>query len=228
MKENHVVPRWSTVLFDLDGTLIDSSRGIRKALTTALDLIAGPGGPDDADLSLPLDAMIRSVRPAATDAEASLMAQVFRRHYDTVGWRAAELYPGALDCIRSLDAAGVRCYVVTNKRHGPAVRLLGYFQLTPYLHAIIGQSDTGEPVSKAELAGQLLEFEGVDPRTAVVVGDSDHDQTMATAWAMQFIALQSGAGPLSPAEITQERVEVPSLVEVARIVLGEPIGGSLE
>lgn len=221
----HAGFRWHTVLFDLDGTLIDTSAGIREALADALDeMSAGPEGSEDADLSLPLGAMIRSVRPAASPAEESLLIDAFRRHYDSGAWMMAELCAGALECIRLLDTSGVRCYVVTNKRQGAAVRILNHFDLSPHLKGVVGQADFGDPVPKAKLAGQLLQSEGIDPATAVVVGDSDHDEVMAVAWGLPFIALIGGAGPLSPTPIAPERVEVDSLADVASLVLGEDHG----
>lgn len=217
--------RWNTVLFDLDGTLIDTSAGIRNALAAALDeMSAEARGSRDADLSLPLDAMIRSVRPTASRAEQLLLIEAFRRHYDSGAWVMAELYVGAVECLRLLKASGVRSYVVTNKRQGAALRLLNHFQLSPHVRGIVGQADFGNPVPKAELAGQLLQSERIDPSTAVVVGDSDHDEAMAVACALPFIALIGGAGPLSHTLIARERVEVETLGDVARLVLGEDHG----
>lgn len=218
-------PRWNAVLFDLDGTLIDTRPGMRAALGAAVAEITGdPGGTALADLSLPLEAMIRSAQPAASPDELRLMSRAFRQHYDSGHWRTAELYPGAEACLRDLDASGVRVFVVTNKRRVAAARLLEHFNLAPYVDGIVGQSGAGAPLPKAELAGQCLVNEGLDPTTTVVVGDSDQDEAMAASWAMLFIALTSGAGPLSYAAVAQERVELDTLTDVATLVLHGTLG----
>ena len=212
--------RWNAVLFDLDGTLIDTRPGMRAALAAALLEVTGDAaGAEQADLSQPLDAMVQSARPSATPADTRSLSAAFRRHYDSGDWKRAELYPGAEDCLSRLDAAGVRSYVVTNKRRVAAVRLLEHFDLATHLKGIVGQPDQGMPRPKAELARQCLMREGLDPATTVVVGDSDHDEAMAASWAMPFVALASGAGPLSHASVARERVELDMLSDVATFVL---------
>ena len=221
--------RWNAVLFDLDGTLIDTRPGMRAALAAALLEVTGDAaGAGQADLSQPLEAMILSARPSATPAVRRSLAAAFRRRYDSVHWKTAELYSGAEDCLRSLDAAGVRTYVVTNKRRVAAVRLLEHFDLATHLKGIFGQPENGAPHPKAELARQCLMREGLDPATTVVVGDSDHDEAMASSWAMPFVALASGAGPLSHTSVAQQRVELDTLSDVTTFVLEGLAGGISE
>ncbi len=142
--------------------------------------------------------------------------------------RRHTLYPGAEECLRDLAAAGVRAFVVTNKRSSAAERLLEHFHLAPYLEGVVGQAETGGPLPKSELASRLVASATIDPAATVVVGDSDNDAAMATSWNMAFIAIISGAGPLSPAAAGTERVEVDSLADAAAVVLVRPQGGRRE
>ena len=207
-------------LIDLDGTLIDTTAGIRAAITTAFGEVVG-AAPDveRADLSLPLDETIRRVSPAASVAERALLAAAFRRHYDSVHWKAAVLYPGATECLTALREAGVRMFVVTNKRTTAAERLLAHFGLGEYLEAIVGQADGGPPVPKGDLIRRCLTEAVLDRAATVVVGDSDQDGAAAASCNLPFVAVTCGAGPLGHASVGDKRVDVQSLADVAAMVL---------
>jgi phosphoglycolate phosphatase len=212
--------RWSAALFDLDGTLIDTRPGMRAALEAAMTEVTGDDdGSGLANLSLPLDAMVSSAAPSASVAEHRRLSAAFRRHYDAGHWRMAYVYPEAEACLSTLRAAGLRSFVVTNKRTAAAQRLLEQFHLTAYFEGVVGQPEHGAPVPKADLAGRCLADAGLDPDKAVVVGDSDFDASMAASWGMTFIALTSGAGPLSPASDDQNRIDVESLAGASAFVL---------
>lgn len=222
-------PRWTSALFDLDGTLVDTRPGMRAALRAALaDVTGNDSGVDQADLSLPLDDMIRSADPDATPTLLRQLSAAFRSDYDAASWKVASLYPGAEACLRDLHAAGVRAFVVTNKRANAAERLLEHLHLAPYLEGVVGQPEVGQALPKSELARRCLASAGLDPATTVVVGDSNHDAAMAASWSMAFIAVTSGTGPLGHTSAGEERVEVSSLADATAFVLRRLRGVSRE
>lgn len=213
-------PRWAAALFDLDGTLIDTRPGMREALAAAFAEVTGRDpGVEGANLSLPLAEMIASADPSITPDVLQQVAAAFRRHYDAGAWMTARVYPGAQACLEDLRSAGVRAFVVTNKRSSAAERLLAHFALAPSLEGIMGQPETGEPVPKTVLAARCLTGAGIDPDSAVAVGDSDQDAAMAASQGMMFVAVTTGAGPLARAVVGGDRVEVASLADAAAFVL---------
>jgi phosphoglycolate phosphatase len=220
---------WGAALFDLDGTLVDSSEGIRSALAASLDELNGRASlADRADLSLPLTNMIRNLVPEATSPHLRLLIDAFRRHYDAEFWKEAKLYAGAEECLRDLRAGGTRLFVITNKRTIPARRILNHVRLARYLEGIVGQPDSGEPLPKHELVRRCLADAGLSPVTSVIVGDSDQDASAAMFWGITFVAVTSGAGPLGDASVAEHRVEVGSLADATAIVLRRSPGGSRE
>jgi phosphoglycolate phosphatase len=218
-------PRWRAALFDLDGTLIDTRPGVRAALQAALTEVTGNGSAvERADLSLPLDDMVRSLDPVAPPVLCRQVTESFRRHYDAGCWKSAHPYPGADECLLALRASGMRIFVVTNKRTSAARRLLEEFHLAPNLEAIVGQSDSDLPLPKSALVRRCLEDAGIDRATAVMVGDSEQDAIAAASSGIAFVAVLSGAGPLGHAREGQDRVEVESLFDAAARVLHPPGG----
>jgi phosphoglycolate phosphatase len=217
------------VLFDLDGTLIDTRPGVAAAIAAAFAEVTGRDpAVARADLSLPLDDMIRGLAPEASPSQRKLLSDVFRRHYDATDWEMADLYPGAEASLRALRAAGVRAFVVTNKRTSAAARLLERFGLARYLEAIVGQPDTGDPLRKSQLIERCLASAGLDPSSAVVVGDSDQDAAAAQSSGIAFVAVTSGAGPLGHAMSGENRVEVLSLADASALVLRQVRGEERE
>jgi phosphoglycolate phosphatase len=225
-----VTRRWTAVIFDLDGTLADTRPGIQAALAAALTEVTGDdSGVELADLSSPLDDLIRSAAPAA--ASPALWRQLsaaFRRHYDSAYWKVAYAYPGAEECLRDLGASGVRAFVVTNKRTNAARRLLEHLGLAPYLEDVVGQAEAGEPLPKSQLMGRCLKSAGLDPTATVVVGDSDHDAAMAAACHTALILVTYGIGNPSRASADEELLRANSLGEAAAFVLQRLRGGNNE
>jgi phosphoglycolate phosphatase len=212
--------RWTAALVDLDGTLVDTRPGVRAAIAAAFADITGDGNASErADLSLPLDDMIRSIDADASASRLRLLSEAFRRHYDNVHWASADVYPGAEDFLRGLRTAGIRAFVATNKRTTAAQRLLEHVGLAQYLEGIVGQPDSGQPLPKSELIGECMATGGLDRATTVIVGDSDQDAAAASSWGMVFVAVTSGAGPLGHALVGEERVEVESLADATAIVM---------
>ncbi len=216
------------VIFDLDGTLLDTRPGIRAAITAAFaEHAVGTVVAEEANLSLPLDEMIGRLGPMLSEVQRREVSASFRRHYDLDHWRSAELYPGAHECLRALRAGGIRAFVATNKRATPTRWLLEHFGLAGLLEAVLAQSDSAEPTQKAVLIGQCLQRGGLDPTVTVVVGDSDQDALAASAWGIVFAAVTTGAGPLGHAAPSENRVELSSLADVTDYVLSRARGEKL-
>jgi phosphoglycolate phosphatase len=213
-------PPWTSVLFDLDGTLLDTRPGISSALAAALEEVIGTAETEHPpDISRPLDEMITSALPDLPDGVRREIAAAFRREYDKRYWSRAVPYPGAEPCLRRLREAGVRLFVVTNKRQSSAMRLLDRFGLAGYLEAVIAQPDSGPALPKRRLVDHCLELGALEPGNAVLVGDSDRDAEAAAASNIAFIAVTSGAGPLGHWPDGTPRVEVASLEDAAASVL---------
>jgi phosphoglycolate phosphatase len=187
------------ILFDLDGTLIDSAPDITSAVNELLD---GRGLPP---LTLPqVRSMIgngveklverafaasgRPLSKAALDEANREMAPIYRRHTT----RLTRLMPGAAEALARLHVAGVLMGVATNKPQLATREILLHFRLAERLGAIVG----GDAVTRKKPAPDalLLALEQLrtEPREALMVGDSITDVEAARAAGLPVAIIRGG------------------------------------
>ncbi|HTT42414.1 MAG TPA: phosphoglycolate phosphatase [Steroidobacteraceae bacterium] len=190
------------VLFDLDGTLLDTVADIHLALNRALAeqgaaalpleyvrTLIGRGAP-----SL-VQRVVARLSPRPWPVDAVLLLQRFYFHYDDLHERhehEARVYPGVAAGLERLHADGVRLGVVTNKPRHTATALLVQLGLSQWIDVVVG-GDTAEqrkphpqPLLHACEALQVL------PAHALMVGDSSIDVQAARAAGMRIVCVPYG------------------------------------
>ena len=194
--------RPSAVLFDLDGTLLDTAGDIALALSRAFADHSHPSPPAEAVRQMigkgapVLVECAVAVQGLTVDAvgQAALLDRFFH-HYgrlQELDECAAEPYPGVREALACLHAEGLPLAVVTNKVHRFAVGLLQRRGLAGCLSAVVG-GDTCErrkpdPMPLLHACAQL----GVAPSTALMVGDSSNDVEAARAAGMPVVLVPYG------------------------------------
>jgi HAD superfamily hydrolase (TIGR01509 family) len=186
------VPRFRTVLFDLDGTLIDHFAAIHRSYVHTLPQLGLPA-PTLAQVRTAVGgglehAMLNFV-PEARLAEA---LKIFRAFWEVHMLEDVEPLPGAVELLRALHRQGVVCAVLTNK-HGPSSRAIcDHLHLTPYLNAVIGATDTPWLKPQPEFTSHVLALLHAQPSTTLLVGDSPYDVQAAHAAGLPCWAVTTG------------------------------------
>ncbi len=194
MKGTNVAYRYKGVLFDLDGTLLDTQELILASFHHAVQEVLGRDYPDAVlmqKVGQPLTVQMWDF----TDDEAvhDELLRVYRAHNETVHDQVVSAFPGVGAALAALDEAGVPMGVVTSKRHRLAAHALDILGLAPHLAFVIGSDDcaTHKPDPGPVLLG--CERLGLDPSTCLYVGDSPYDlqagrgagcDTAAALWGM--------------------------------------------
>jgi pyrophosphatase PpaX len=174
--------RIHTVLFDLDGTLLDSIRLIIDSYHHTLAAHGQPARTDEhwlAGIGTPLRQQFRdwAHEPELLEAMIATYRDYNIAHHD--GRVAA--YPGAAELVRAVRAQGLATGLVTSKMRSGADRGLSFLGLTDAMDVVVAADDVTNPKPHPEpllIAALRL---GVDPAGTVFVGDSVHDMECGRA-----------------------------------------------
>lgn len=193
----------ATILFDLDGTFVDSAPDLIRATNHALETHGLP--PVSGDVIRPavgmgaramLLAAFRSLDRPAQESELTAMVETLFAFYIEHLADETQLFPGALAAAEALKAAGATLGVCTNKREANARKLLTALEAVHLFQAITG-GDTFA-VKKPHPAHVLgtIEMLGGRVTRAVMIGDSMADAEAARGAGVPFIAVSFGYGEL--------------------------------
>lgn len=186
-----------SVLFDLDGTLVDSQRGIVASCRAAVRKLGYEFDPSHDVAALvgpPIDDVMKFLLARHGDDRISEAVAAYREHYGAVGLFESAVYPGVPEALDSLRAVGARLYVATSKRTSFARRLLDHLKLTDHFAGVYGAEPGGAVDHKPELIAHLLEREGIAAETCVMIGDRRYDISGAHANKMRAVGVLWGYG----------------------------------
>ncbi len=183
------------VLFDLDGTLLDTCEGVLLSVKETEAHFGLPALTDAEYQKFNGPPMKQSMmRYHGLDSEtADTVTAYFRERYKTVNLRKAARYAGEIEALTALKARGVRMGVATYKRTDYAIDILKHFELAPFFAVIEGDTEASDR-TKADIIRIAAEKLAADPREVVMVGDTMGDYDGATAAGADFIGVTYGFG----------------------------------
>jgi phosphoglycolate phosphatase len=190
------------VLFDLDGTIIDSASEIMDSLAHMFAQMGVPVPDRETLRSYVGPPLLDSLRMTAgfSDVDSWEALNVYRDHYDD-HLLHSPVFPGVEGVLRSLQAAGLPIALATSKPESMAHAVLAHTGLDHYFTVIAGASDDEERSTKADVVAEALRRLnelGVDTSASVMVGDRGYDTLGAAAHDVPTIMVEWGYG--SPAE----------------------------
>jgi pyrophosphatase PpaX len=187
------------VLFDLDGTLIDSVPLIVASMKHAFAgrERAPSVGEWVALIGTPLDAMIR--RWGGDEADVALLKERYKEHQWANHDAMVRAFPGVPDVLDALSGRGIPMAVVTSKLEPSARRSLEFLGLERHFRAVVGLEATVRHKPDPEPVRHALEVLGVEPGGAAFVGDSPHDMAAGNAAGVATVATLWG--PFTRAEL---------------------------
>lgn len=216
-----MIPR--LIMFDLDGTLVDSRAGIEHTLRLTLD-DCGVSLPSDHDLSWCIGTSLWDIfeKYLETDDKHRIEGAVIRyRHiYRDGPMFEFTMYDGIVETLDTLARDGAKLVIATAKAHEYAREVIATAPFAHLIQHVYGSELDGTNVYKSDLIRHVLREEHVSADQAVMVGDRHHDIDGAVANGVSAIAAAYGYGSRDEYEraaavIDAPRDLVPTIVDLA-------------
>ena len=194
-----------TVLFDLDGTLIDSIRLILDSYHHTLTQHNLPARSDEEWLrgvGTPLHVQFSQWHdsPEMLEAMIATYREFNLKHHD----RMVTVYPGVVEAVRQIKSSGIQTGLVTSKNRQGALRGLALVGLEALMDVMVCADEVSNPKPHPEPVEKAVALLGADPARTVYVGDSIHDmhsgraagvKTAAALWGPFGRSHLESAGP---------------------------------
>ena len=184
--------RFRTVLFDLDGTLIDHLPAIHRSYGHTLPQLGLPA-PTYLEVKRAIGGGLEhAMRKFVSEAQLPEALRIYRAFWDRTMLEGATLMPGARELLGWLRGRGVQTAVFTNK-HGPSSRrLLEHLGIGDLLDGVFGAADTPWYKPDPQFTTHVLRGLGASAEATCLVGDSPFDVAAATNAGLAFVGLETG------------------------------------
>lgn len=182
------------IIFDVDGTLLDTTEGVLSAVKYTIIVSGLP--------RLPKEALLTFIGPPIQDsfrkhygiegAKLQELATIFRNQYKDVDLLKAVPYEGIYDVCEKLKEAGIKIGVATYKRQDYAERILKHFKFDRYSNYLYG-ADHENKLKKMDIIKLCMDEMGViDKKRVLMIGDSSHDAIGAEKIGVDFLGVTYG------------------------------------
>jgi phosphoglycolate phosphatase len=184
------------VIFDLDGTLVDSAADIAEALNRTLEDWQLPRVPEATVLTWIGDGVRRLVEQAFTAARSDIdldrVMPGFMRHYESCLLRSPRLYDGVVPALEALRARNVTLAICTNKPSAMVAPLLAHLGVQDFFARVLGGDSLPERKPSGVPLRHIAAAFGVAPTAALMVGDSITDYRAAVDAGMPVALVRYG------------------------------------
>lgn len=205
------------VVFDWDGTLMDSlARIVASMQAAAIDLGIEPRSRDAVHniVGLALDDAISRLHPDLNQDGIRHMHDRYAHHYVEGDKTPSPFFEGARELLQDLYDGGVLLSVATGKSRKGLDRILQAHRVEPLFHSSRCADETRSK-PEPDMLLEILDYHGLQPNQAVMVGDTEFDLEMASRAGVPSVGVTWGAHDITRLRRHQPRVCVDSVYELS-------------
>jgi phosphoglycolate phosphatase len=188
--------RFDLIVFDWDGTLMDSTPHIAESFRAACaDLGLTPPSPEDSAwiIGMGLAPALQRVLPELDPIDYPRLSAAYRRHF-LAGDTVLPLFPGIAELVPALEASGNLLAVATGKSRVGLERAFDQSGLRQYFH-VSCCADESFAKPNPDMLFRVMERTGAFPQRTLMIGDTGHDLQMAANAGVQALGVSYGAHP---------------------------------
>lgn len=220
--------RFRTVLFDLDGTILDHFGAIHRThVQTCQHFGLPPPTYDQVRRAIGggLDVAVKRIFGPAQEGLVDKAIPVYRSLWANNLYFQVQLLPGTREVLSALKAQGVKCAVFTNK-HGPSAReIMKHLGVSDLLDGVFGALDTPWLKPQIEFALHALHTLGASVDTTCLVGDSPYDIEAAKTAGFPIYCVTTGTHSEEELKNAHADGVYPDLITLANEALGVTVSG---
>jgi len=187
----------TNIIFDLDGTIIDSSKDILESLKKsyrAVGMLLCDKNLFENVVGPPIREIVQKVTPGISDETVQDIAKQFRLIYDNSTYPHTSVYPGTMETLQHLVDRKLNMYIATNKPVKPTERILNKLNIAVFRDFICIDSMEGKRLTKREMVRILIEKWRLEEKNTVMVGDGASDIDAGKYNKIMTMAFTGGYG----------------------------------
>ncbi|GGD01370.1 HAD family hydrolase [Enterococcus wangshanyuanii] len=214
--------KYTTILFDLDGTITDSGEGIINSVSYALEKMKLPIPNKEQLYSFIGPPLNESFRKLFSLDEPAIEQAVsyYRENYQIRGMYENHVYDGITELLNELKSAGCQLYIATSKPEVYAKQILAHFDLDAYFAGIYGASLDGNRSKKGDVIRYALSSAKITSlEKTVMIGDRSHDIIGAKENQLDSLGVLYGFGDHEELTIAGADHLAKNPKEIANIIL---------
>ncbi|MBN2035439.1 MAG: HAD family hydrolase [Chitinispirillaceae bacterium] len=212
--------RISSLIYDFDGTLVDSRQDVFESLMHAFSSNGIPVDALQAEIimQMQLPEAVTYAAPGLPVEKRNAIIEAFKKHYDASDYPNTTLMPGARELLEKCLQKSIPCYIVSNKRQYPMLKILEKFNLRKFFSAVYNPDVIeSKKLSKAELLAQAVMTHGLDRNSTAYIGDMDADVQAARENGLISMVVANGYG-VEAAKASRPEVAVKNLLQIRELI----------
>lgn len=189
--------RYKNIIFDFDGTLIDSAPGIEESFYIAYLEVYDKACPKiiTTFIGPPIDQVLTAVNGEANLDTIKRFVEAFKLHYDNKGYKKSKLYDDVESVLHFLLKNKLNVFIATNKRVKPTKLILDYLSINKYFNGIYCPDILElQFKNKTDLIAHILSTNSLILNETIMIGDTMHDGLAADENKLDFALVEYGYG----------------------------------